>query len=66
MLIDAQMPEIDGFAQSKRLLASSPDTCPVLLMLTSTGQLADAQRCRDLGIAASWLSRSSNRNYCPA
>jgi CheY-like chemotaxis protein/HPt (histidine-containing phosphotransfer) domain-containing protein len=81
VIIDAQMPEIDGFALAKRLLANSPNACPVLMMLTSTSQLADAQRCRDLGIAASvvkpfkpselfsglkWLYQVGSSNLPPA
>jgi two-component system sensor histidine kinase/response regulator len=49
VLLDFQMPEMDGFAVAEAIrkdpgLADTP-----LLMLTSSGQLGDAARCRLLG-----------------
>jgi two-component system, sensor histidine kinase and response regulator len=51
VFIDAQMPEIDGFALAKRMKSNPQLTGAVLMMLNSTTQLADAQRCRELGFA---------------
>jgi signal transduction histidine kinase/DNA-binding response OmpR family regulator len=50
-LIDAHMPQMDGFDLVERL-AKNPDSndLPVIL-LTSAGQKGDATRCRELGIA---------------
>jgi PAS domain S-box-containing protein len=52
LLIDANMPVMDGFdvVESIRSLAN-PDP-PAIMMLTSSGQRGDAARCRELGIAA--------------
>jgi PAS domain S-box-containing protein len=52
VLLDAQMPDLNGFQVAKQvrqdpLLASS-----VLIMLTSAGLRGDAARCRELGIKA--------------
>ncbi len=50
VLLDAQMPERDGFdfAAAAREDPALPNLR--LLMLTSAGQRGDAQRCRELGI----------------
>jgi PAS domain S-box-containing protein len=52
VLLDAQMPGMDGFSVVERIkqdpaLAGSP-----IVMLTSAGQRGDATRCRALGISA--------------
>ena len=50
ILLDCQMPEMDGFAMAERI-QKDPDLGPVaILMLTSAGQMGDAARCRELGI----------------
>jgi signal transduction histidine kinase/CheY-like chemotaxis protein len=52
LLLDANMPVIDGFdlaAQIKRNPAFNGIT---IMMLTSSGQRGDVTRCRDLGISA--------------
>jgi CheY-like chemotaxis protein len=52
LLIDAHMPELDGFRLAE-LIRSSTKTCDtVMVMLISAGQRCDSARCRDLGIAA--------------
>jgi PAS domain S-box-containing protein len=52
VLIDAQMPEVDGFQVAEQL-RHDPQTAPsVLIMLTSAGLRGDADRCRELGIKA--------------
>jgi len=50
VLLDAQMPEMDGFEVAARV-KGIPIEAPIL-MLTSSGQRGDAGRCRSLGIAA--------------
>ena len=52
LLVDAQMPQMDGFALA-RLIRSSPTLKqPVIVMMTSSGKPADAVRCRAAGAAA--------------
>jgi CheY-like chemotaxis protein len=50
ILMDCQMPVMDGFMLAE-LILKDPDSSQVaILMLTSAGQLGDAARCRELGI----------------
>jgi len=52
ILLDAQMPEMDGFALAE-IIKRHPDwKTAALMMLSSAGQRGDASRCRDLGVAA--------------
>lgn len=53
LLLDAQMPDMDGYVLAKTLRESPPIYgVPPMLMLSSGGTRGDAQQCRDLGIAA--------------
>ena len=53
VLLDAQMPEMDGFSRGRSDQERSRRwRRPRSLMLTSAGQLGDGARCRALGIAA--------------
>lgn len=52
MLLDAQMPEMDGFTVAERLRELPEDSVLTVMMLTSSGQSKDVARCRDLGIDA--------------
>ena len=52
ILIDALMPEMDGFTLAERI-KQDPVLCgATIMMLTSAGRRGDAARCRKLGIAA--------------
>ena len=52
ILIDAQMPVMDGFTLTE-LIKQNPDWGGAkVMMLSSAGQRGDAIRCRELGIAA--------------
>src|SRR5262249_54448660 len=51
ILLDAMMPEMDGFAVVQRIKADPELTGATILMLSSAAQLADAARCRELGIS---------------
>jgi two-component system sensor histidine kinase/response regulator len=52
ILLDAHMPDMDGFQLAKRLQRDPRMAGTVIMMLTSSGQRGDAARCRVLGIAA--------------
>jgi CheY-like chemotaxis protein len=52
ILLDAQMPEMDGFALAE-VIKRNPDwRAATVMMLSSAGQRGDAVRCRELGVAA--------------
>jgi two-component system sensor histidine kinase/response regulator len=51
-LLDGQMPEMDGFALAERIKKDAGLIAVTIMMLTSTGHLGDAARCRELGISA--------------
>jgi PAS domain S-box-containing protein len=51
-VIDAHMPEQDGFQLAHQMRAEADLAAIPLMMLTSTGQPGDARRCRELGIQA--------------
>jgi two-component system, sensor histidine kinase and response regulator len=52
LVIDGQMPEMDGFMLAERIKTESKAVDAILVMLTSAGQSGDAARCRELGISA--------------
>src|SRR5262249_44198150 len=52
ILLDGQMPEIDGFTLTE-MIQKNPDLVgATIMMLTSAGHMGDAARCRELGISA--------------
>lgn len=51
VLLDAQMPEMDGFSLAERIRENPKLAGATIMMLTSAGQRGDAARCRELGIA---------------
>jgi CheY-like chemotaxis protein len=52
VIVDVQMPEVDGFALVEQFGKQSDLGDFAVVMLTSAGQPGDAARCRELGIAA--------------
>jgi two-component system sensor histidine kinase/response regulator len=52
ILLDGQMPEMDGFAVAERIQKDPELVGAGIMMLTSDGHAGDAARCRELGIAA--------------
>lgn len=50
LVLDAQMPELDGFGLVERIRAELHQPPRVVMMLTTTGQTVGAARCRQLGI----------------
>ena len=51
ILLDAMMPEMDGFTLAERIQLGS-EAGATLMMLSSAGRREDAERCRALGVAA--------------
>jgi two-component system sensor histidine kinase/response regulator len=52
ILLDAQIPEMDGFAVAETIKRNPDWNTATVMMLSSAGQSGDAVRCRKLGIAA--------------
>jgi CheY-like chemotaxis protein len=53
LLLDVQMPDMDGFLLAKTLRDHPPiGGLPPLVFLSSSGMKGDAQQCREIGVAA--------------
>jgi PAS domain S-box-containing protein len=52
ILLDAQMPEMDGFQMAKEVNAGPYGEGIAIIMLTSMGLKGDAARCQEVGISA--------------
>jgi two-component system sensor histidine kinase/response regulator len=52
ILLDAQMPEMDGFTLAEAIKQNPDWKAASVMMLSSAGQRGDAMRCRELGVAA--------------
>ena len=52
IVLDAQMPEMDGFSVAEQIKKDPALASAIVMMLTSAGQRGDGARCRALGIAA--------------
>jgi len=52
VLIDAQMPQMDGFTLVEQIRGRKEWAVPTMMMLSSAGRRGDAARCRELGVAA--------------
>ncbi len=51
VLLDAMMPDVDGFTLAEQIKQRPDLAGPVLLMLSSAGRAEDAARCRQVGVA---------------
>jgi signal transduction histidine kinase/CheY-like chemotaxis protein/HPt (histidine-containing phosphotransfer) domain-containing protein len=51
VLLDAQMPEMDGFSLAERIKQNPRLAGATIMMLTSAGQRGDVARCREVGIS---------------
>jgi PAS domain S-box-containing protein len=61
ILLDAQMPGMDGFSVAERIKQDTRLAKTVVIMLTSGGFRGDASRCRELGIQA-YLTKPIKRS----
>ena len=52
LLVDANMPETDGFTLVARIRQNPRFAGATIMMLTSAGHVGDVERCRKLGVAA--------------
>jgi len=52
ILLDGQMPEMDGFTLAEIIQKDPELVGAAIMMLTSAGHAGDAARCRELGISA--------------
>jgi PAS domain S-box-containing protein len=52
ILLDGQMPEMDGFTLAEIIQKDPELVGATIMMLTSAGHVGDAARCRELGISA--------------
>ncbi len=60
VILDQQMPGLDGFALASAVRHAPALAGTRLLMLTSAGERGDGQRCRDLGING-YLTKPASR-----
>jgi signal transduction histidine kinase/DNA-binding response OmpR family regulator len=51
VLVDVNMPEMDGFEVARRVRADARLAGATIMMLSSSGQYDETARCRELGIA---------------
>ncbi len=56
VVLDANMPDMDGFAVADEIRQRPELASATIVMLTSSGQFGDAARCREVGISA-YLSK---------
>jgi CheY-like chemotaxis protein len=50
VLLDLQMPDMDGFEVGRRIREDSNNSDLQIIMLTSVGMRGDSERCKDIGI----------------
>jgi two-component system sensor histidine kinase/response regulator len=61
VLLDAQMPDMDGFTVAEKIKQVSILPGPAVVMLTSGGKRGDSARCKEVGINA-YLNKPINRS----
>jgi signal transduction histidine kinase/DNA-binding response OmpR family regulator len=66
VLLDANMPGMDGFTVAHQLTSDPTVTAPTIMMLTSSGELQDSNRCHELGISAYLVKPVRQAALCEA
>jgi CheY-like chemotaxis protein len=66
VLLDANMPDMDGFAVAERLTADGGSKAPTIMMLTSSGETHNALRCREFGISSYLVKPVRQAALCEA
>jgi two-component system, sensor histidine kinase and response regulator len=66
VLLDANMPGMDGFAVARELIGRAASHPPTIMMLTSSGEPQDSERCRKLGIASFLVKPVEQAALCQA
>ena len=61
ILVDSRMPDVDGFTLVEQIRRNPRFSGAAIIMLTSAGQRGDADRCRELDVAA-YLSKPVGRS----
>jgi CheY-like chemotaxis protein len=61
VLLDGQMPEMDGFTVAEKIKQASFLAQPAIMMLTSAGMRGDSARCKEVGIKA-YLNKPIKRS----
>ncbi|MDT8991245.1 response regulator [Curvibacter sp. APW13] len=61
VLLDAQMPDVDGFTTAERIVQAGSFPGVPMLMLSSAGMKGDAQRAQEVGIAG-YISKPVTRD----
>jgi signal transduction histidine kinase/CheY-like chemotaxis protein len=61
VLLDFQMPDMDGFEVAERVKNRPEFAATTIMMLSSVGQRGDGARCRELGLAA-YLTKPVRRS----
>lgn len=61
VIVDAQMPDIDGFTFVERIKLDPRLAGAIIMMLTSCGQPGDAEHCLELG-ASAYLTKPINES----
>ncbi|OLE66904.1 MAG: hypothetical protein AUG09_05205 [Acidobacteria bacterium 13_1_20CM_2_68_7] len=66
VVLDANMPGMDGFSVAEKIQADAALTAQDLIMLTSGGQRGEAARCRQVGISRRRAARRVDHAPLPA
>jgi len=66
ILVDARMPETDGFSLVREIKGASGLGSTVIMMLSSSDGADEIRQCEDLGSTPICVSRSSNRRLFDA